>query len=67
MPQAFFKNGSVIWAELTAWSSVTRFVTEITSPLAVLADPNMAQQRPSQMIALLHPRRRTQVIGVSPP
>src|SRR5262245_59484973 len=27
IPQAFFKNASVIWAGLIAWSSVTRFVT----------------------------------------
>ena len=53
MPQAFFKNVSVIWAELTAWSSVTRFVTEKVSPFDVVASPDRTQQRPSRMIALL--------------
>src|SRR5262249_52918146 len=62
MPQAFCKDVSVIWAEATAWSSVTRFVTEKKSPFDVVADPEMAQQRPSRAIALVYPRIRTHII-----
>src|SRR5262249_26391992 len=63
MPQAFFKNGSVIWAELTDWSSVTRFVTEKRSPFDVVANPDTTQQRPSHAIAFLHACIRAHIIG----
>ena len=53
MPQGFFKNVSVIWAGLTAWSSVTRFVTEKGSAFDVVANPARTKQRPSRTIALL--------------
>ena len=66
MPQAFFKNVSVVWAGLTAWSSVTRFVTETEAALDGLAHPDSAQQRPSEMMALLNPRVRTHIIGWVP-
>jgi hypothetical protein len=52
MPQAFFRKGSVIWAELTDWSSVTRFVTLTGSALDVVANPENTQQIPSWTIAL---------------
>src|SRR6476646_9846827 len=52
MPQAFFKNGSVIWAWLAIWSSVTKCVTWIPSPLDVAAIPHTAKQTPSRMITV---------------
>ena len=44
MPQAFTSDGSVIFAELTAWSSVTRFVTEKLSARVVPFHPASDQQ-----------------------
>src|SRR5436190_5816490 len=64
MPQAFFKNGSVIWAGLTAWLSVTRLVIWIPPPLDAAANPPIAQQQtPSRMIAPQQRRLGMQIMG----